>query len=546
MALATDQVAETFLNVVAATPIDCPWPLFSENEVEVIYGKAAISATLNTDFTVVLDDSDFDEFTITPTAALIAKINALIVIDPTEINYITVRRVLPLTTSVTSEIVRNVTFLSTEVERLWMADQQVAETLARSLQFPVSEVGSPSVNVLLPKVDFRANKAVIFDSDGGITVSEDDYNDQAADAAASAAAALADRLLADADATATAADRVQTGLDRIATGQDAISAANSAAASASSAAQGLYKNVVTISHANSPYVPSAAQNGTLFRVDTSGGNVVINFSTLATYGLDMDFAFSKITTDTNTITVNAAGTDTIEGVGAFAFSDQYTVYLFIGDKVSGTWLPDIHSAAVADNSITTVKLVDGAVTTAKLDDGVVSGLTAVTIASNDYVMLADTSDSSKKKKGLVSSILSLLTNFVGDTGSGGTAGLVPAPAVGDAAAGKVLKADGTWASGRLSVQAASGVNLFNTVYHATSDLLVVVYAGYSGSYGHVQFLTDSTATPTTLIGQFGADNVGANNWYFTSTFPVKKGDYWEVKVISGLTAGYITTYALGV
>ncbi len=34
--------------------------------------------------------------------------------------------------------------------------------------------------------------------------------------------------------------------------------------------------------------------------------------------------------------------------------------------------------------------------------------------------------------------------FTGDTGSGGSLGLVPAPAAGDAAAGKVLKADGTW------------------------------------------------------------------------------------------------------
>ena len=38
-----------------------------------------------------------------------------------------------------------------------------------------------------------------------------------------------------------------------------------------------------------------------------------------------------------------------------------------------------------------------------------------------------------------------LVNFVGDSGAGGTAGLVPAPAAGDAAAGKCLKADGTWA-----------------------------------------------------------------------------------------------------
>lgn len=39
----------------------------------------------------------------------------------------------------------------------------------------------------------------------------------------------------------------------------------------------------------------------------------------------------------------------------------------------------------------------------------------------------------------------LLPAAVGDSGSGGTKGLVPAPAAGDAAAVKFLKADGTWA-----------------------------------------------------------------------------------------------------
>lgn len=38
-----------------------------------------------------------------------------------------------------------------------------------------------------------------------------------------------------------------------------------------------------------------------------------------------------------------------------------------------------------------------------------------------------------------------LNGMVGDTGSGGTKGLVPAPGAGDASAGKFLKADGSWA-----------------------------------------------------------------------------------------------------
>lgn len=37
-----------------------------------------------------------------------------------------------------------------------------------------------------------------------------------------------------------------------------------------------------------------------------------------------------------------------------------------------------------------------------------------------------------------------ISNFTGDSGSGGAKGVVPAPAAGDAAAGKYLKADGSW------------------------------------------------------------------------------------------------------
>lgn len=41
-------------------------------------------------------------------------------------------------------------------------------------------------------------------------------------------------------------------------------------------------------------------------------------------------------------------------------------------------------------------------------------------------------------------VTAMLNNVVGDSGAGGTKGLVPAPAAGDAAAEKYLNADGTW------------------------------------------------------------------------------------------------------
>lgn len=70
--------------------------------------------------------------------------------------------------------------------------------------------------------------------------------------------------------------------------------------------------------------------------------------------------------------------------------------------------------------------------------------------------------------------------LVGDTGSGGAAGNVPAPASGDAAAGKFLKADGTWA-----VPPGSGGGTFLDE--------VITMSGTAGAFAH---------TPTTLYGLY--------------------------------------------
>ena len=59
--------------------------------------------------------------------------------------------------------------------------------------------------------------------------------------------------------------------------------------------------------------------------------------------------------------------------------------------------------------------------------------------------------------------------MVGDAGSGGKAGNAPAPAAGDAAAGKYLKADGTW-----SAPGGGGTFLEE----------VIAFSGASGSFSH--------------------------------------------------------------
>jgi hypothetical protein len=70
--------------------------------------------------------------------------------------------------------------------------------------------------------------------------------------------------------------------------------------------------------------------------------------------------------------------------------------------------------------------------------------------------------------------------MVGDAGSGGSAGNVPKPAAGTAAAGKFLKADGTWA-----VPPGAGIGTFH-------DELITM-TGTSGAFAH---------SPAILIGLF--------------------------------------------
>lgn len=92
----------------------------------------------------------------------------------------------------------------------------------------------------------------------------------------------------------------------------------------------------------------------------------------------------------------------------------------------------------------------------------------------------------------------LLSAMVGDSGSGGTKGLVPAPAAGDAAAGKFLKADGTFAvptgssgapstakyytlaaDGTLSAEILLDVAHCRLEFNTTSTIILNAYEGHT-------------------------------------------------------------------
>ena len=132
MVVGTDVVALRYEDVEAGTPISVPYPLYEALDIKVYYGLAALVAVYNTDYTITLGD-DFDTFTLTPTASLIAKIDALVVADPTEENYITVRRELDLLTSADAAAVRYTPFTAREFDRTVMRFQQVEEKLNRAV-----------------------------------------------------------------------------------------------------------------------------------------------------------------------------------------------------------------------------------------------------------------------------------------------------------------------------------------------------------------------------------------------------------------------------
>lgn len=138
----------------------------------------------------------------------------------------------------------------------------------------------------------------------------------------------------------------------------ATAAAASAAAAAASAASGLYNNIIDLTFSNSPYIPLVAANGDLYRIDTSGGNVVINLNLLATYAHNMIFAFVKTTGDANTITVNRGGTDTISGATSITISTQYEVHVLVGEQSSGSWLDTVQTTGIADGAVTMAKLAN--------------------------------------------------------------------------------------------------------------------------------------------------------------------------------------------
>lgn len=154
-------------------------------------------------------------------------------------------------------------------------------------------------------------------------------------------------------------------------------------------------------------------------------------------------------------------------------------------------------------------------------------------ALNPTVFLGNSSGSPGNVSQLsATTATSMLNSFVGDSGSGGTKGLVPAPAAGDAAAGKVLGAGGTWIT-----PSAGGGGVTNVVVssNTTHSISANNKKGIIVTATSTQTLPDCTSTGpwdahiTNMIAGVGAVTVAAGG---SNTF--------SDGIVSGQTSYQIT------
>ena len=171
MVVSVEHVARKYFDVVADTPISVDIPAFEASDVYVYYGSASTLAVLNADYTLTLAE-DFNTFVVTPLAALITKIDALITADATETNFITVRRALDYKTEATPANVRYTPYTSKEFDRAAMRDQQMQDTNNRAVKLD-DKFAAPYPDLAIktvPEAGDVEERALVFLPGGGVGV----------------------------------------------------------------------------------------------------------------------------------------------------------------------------------------------------------------------------------------------------------------------------------------------------------------------------------------------------------------------------------------
>lgn len=205
-----------------------------------------------------------------------------------------------------------------------------------------------------------------------------------------------------------------------------------------------------------------------------------------------------------------------------------------------TWDDVSDSGTVAAGSVTNTKLADVPTDTFK------GRTTAGTGQPEDLTVTQATE---------------LINAMVGDSGAGGTKGSVPAPAAGDAAANKFLKADGTWAAvaasqiktvgitidgsgstittgvkGYIRIPMNATITKWTILADQTGDIVIDVWVDDFASYPPTDADSITAAAPPTLSSALADDDSTLSGW----TTSITAGDVMGFNVDSATTVTRVT------
>lgn len=234
---------------------------------------------------------------------------------------------------------------------------------------------------------------------------------------------------------------------------------------------------------------AVADENKWYFVDTSGGNVAVTLPiTLGTTRAGFRVWVQRGASASNSLTV-APASGTINGAANISVAAVYQVAEFIW---SGTaWQARQLGALSVLDTVGTTQLEDNAVTPAKLSQMAVNGFIG-----------NDNGTTQTPQHLTVAEATALLNAMVGDSGSGGTKGLVPAPDTGDA--NKALTGNGDFVLAK-DIDTTKSIGTAGYVYLPGGLLVQWGYQVLAG--GSTVTITFPTAFPTACRAFVSMDRI---------------------------------------
>lgn len=198
--------------------------------------------------------------------------------------------------------------LNDELDHLTAYIQQVEDDNTRALQISITEPTQVDMSLPTPTGD----AVLVWNTDG------DGFANGPSVTEVSNAQTYSQNASAAADAASLSETNAATSATNAATSE--ANAATSATAAQAAANSVIYNDVIYLTTASSPYALSASQNGVLLSVDASAGAIAINLPAVSTAGDGFVVSVKKTDSSGNAITVNADGSDTIDGGGSVVVS----------------------------------------------------------------------------------------------------------------------------------------------------------------------------------------------------------------------------------